>query len=317
MQRRDRPLHLVGPRPAVAHGLVDEGKALGDHLVVPEVAILIGQQDDAPVGVEPRGGACMLEQKEGGETHDLRLGLEQAQQQSRQPDGLVAKRRAHMRRAAARRIALVEQQIDHGSDGAQSFGALGCARRLERHLRLRNPALRPGDALLHGHLAHQEGARDLRDRQARHDAQRERDLLGGREIGMAADEQQPQDVIAIVPIVEAFDQRDLGVVQIRHELLGGERLLLAPAPRAVDCDVAPDEDEPGGRVARRAVLRPGLERPQARFLKRLFGDVEVAKIAQQRRDRLRTGGGQRRIDPCDIGHVAAPPGRNTDTGRIS
>ncbi len=134
---------------------------------------------------------------------------------------------------------------------------------------------------------------------------------------MAADEQQPQDVIAIVRIVETLDQRDLGVVQVRHELLGGERLLLAPAPGAVDRDVAPDEDEPGGRVARRAVLRPGLERPQARFLKRLFGGVEIAKIAQQRRDRLRAGRGQRRIDPCDVGHVATLPGRNTETGRIS
>ena len=43
------------------------------------------------------------------------------------------------------------------------------------------------------------------------------------------------------------------------------------------------EIDRGGGIARRAVLRPILQRAQARILKRLFRRIEIAKIAQQRR----------------------------------
>ena len=75
----------------------------------------------------------------------------------------------------------------------------------------------------------QEGARDLLDRQSGDDAQRQRDLLGRRQIGMAADEQEAQDVVAIVLAVEALGQLGFGVVQIGNDLLGRQRLLLVPA----------------------------------------------------------------------------------------
>ena len=49
-------------------------------------------------------------------------------------------------------------------------------------LACRDAALGAGDALLHGGLADEEGARDLLHRQPRDDAQRERDLLRGRQV---------------------------------------------------------------------------------------------------------------------------------------
>ncbi len=67
---------------------------------------------------------------------------------------------------------------------------------------------------------------------------------------------QAQDVVAIVRAVEPLDELGFGVVQIGDDLLGRQRLLLAPAPHLVDRDVAPDHDEPGGGIARRTVLRP-------------------------------------------------------------
>ena len=108
--------------------------------------------------------------------------------------------------AAARRIALVEDQVDHRRDGGEPLGALDRARRLERHVGLRDARLGAGDALLHRGFADQEGARDLLDGQAGDDAQRQRDLLGRRQVGMAADEQQPQDVVAVMRAVEPFGQ---------------------------------------------------------------------------------------------------------------
>ena len=70
----------------------------------------------------------------------------------------------------------------------------------------RDAPLGAGDALLHRRFADQEGARDLLDREARDDAQRQRDLLRRRQIGMAADEQQPQHVVAVVGAVEPLGE---------------------------------------------------------------------------------------------------------------
>ena len=115
---------------------------------------------------------------------------------------------------------------------------------------------------------------------------------------MAADEQEPQDVVAVVGVVEPLGELGLGVVQVRDQPrpAAAARCLRAPA-HAVERDVAPDQDEPGGGIARRAVARPGLQRAQAGVLERLLGGVEVAEIAQQRAERLGTRGGERGVDP--------------------
>ena len=124
MERGDRRLHLVRTGTAVPHRLVEQGQPLGDHRAVPPAAVLILEQDDGAVGVEPRRRAGVLQQQQGGEPHDLGLGRKQPQQQPREPDRLLAQRRAHMRLAAARRIALVEDEVDHGRHRGEAFGAL-------------------------------------------------------------------------------------------------------------------------------------------------------------------------------------------------
>ena len=259
----------------------------------------------------------MLQQQQRRQAHDLGLALEQPQQQPRQPDRLLAQRRADLGGIAAGGIALVENQIDHRGDGGEPLGALHRARGLERHVGVRDPRLGAGDALLHRRFADQERARDLLYGQTRDDAQRQRDLLGRRQIGMAADEQQPQNIVAIMRAVEPFGQRLLGIVEIGDRLVLGQRLLLAAAPDIVDRDIAPDHDQPGRRIARRAVLRPAFQRAQAGVLECFLGGVEIAEIAQQRADRLGTRRGQRGIDPGGVGHVGTLPGLSTPTGRIS
>ena len=177
MEGGDGGLDLIGAGAGMAHGLVDEGEALGDQGAVPEAAVLVVQQHQRALGIEAGGGAGMLQQHEGREAHDLGLGGVEAQQQAGKPDRLLRQGLAHGRAireriaAAGGGIALVEQQIDHGGDGGQALGALDGARRLEGHLGLGDAALGPGDALLHGALAHQEGARDLRHGEAGDDAQ--------------------------------------------------------------------------------------------------------------------------------------------------
>ena len=80
---------------AMAHGLVDQRQTLGDQLAGPTAR---GPDRPAarsrrPRRSAPRVRAC-CSSISASEAHDLRLGLEQAQQQARQADRLVAQRRA-------------------------------------------------------------------------------------------------------------------------------------------------------------------------------------------------------------------------------
>ena len=120
-------------------------------------------------------------------------------------------------------------------------------------------------------------------------------------------------------VLEPLRDRGFGIVQIRDRLVGRQRLLAAAPARRIDADIAADEDEPGGGIARRTVLPPVLERPQAGFLISLLGGLQVAEVAQQRSDRLGARRDQRRVDPVElrIGHFISLPGRYRRTGRIS
>ena len=108
--------------------------------------------------------------------------------------------------------------------------------------------------------------------------------------------------------VEPFGQRILGVVEIGDRLVLGQRLLLAASPDIVDRDIAPDHDQPRRRIARRAVLRPAFQRPQAGVLERFLRGVEVAEIPQQRANSLGTRRGKCGIDPGGVSHFNVSPG---------
>ena len=84
---------------------------------------------------------------------------------------------------------------------------------------------------------------------------------------------------------------------------GSATCLRAPA-HVVHRRVAADEDQPRRGVARRAVLRPGLQRAQAGLLESFLGRIEIAEVAQQRPHCLGARGGQDRVDPADVVHAA-------------
>ena len=116
-------------------------------------------------------------------------------------------------------IALVEQQIDHRRHRRDALCAFGRTWRLERHIGFGNALLGAGDALFHRRVADQEGAGDLRHAQAGDDAQGQRDLLGRGQIGMAADEQQPEHIVAIVRAVQPLGQFAFRISQVGNLLV--------------------------------------------------------------------------------------------------
>jgi len=212
VQCRDGRLHLIGSGLHMPHGLVDQGESFVDHGAVPEAPVLILHEDDLPVAIQPRRGARMLQQQQRRQSHDFGFTLEEPQQQPGKTDGFVAQRESHARRVARRRVPLVENQVNHGGDGRETPGAFHGAGCLERQIGPGHARFCPRDPLLHGAFAHQKCACDLLDVEPGNDAQRERDLLSRRQLGMTADEQQPQQIVAVIGAVEPIDQLRFDIV---------------------------------------------------------------------------------------------------------
>jgi hypothetical protein len=123
-------------------------------------------------------------------------------------------------------VALVEDEIDHRADDREPFRALGRIGRLEWHARLGDAGLRTGDALFHCAVADEKCAGDLLHGQTGDDPQRQCNLLCGRQVRMAADEEQPQDIVAIVGIVQPLGDIAFGVSCVGDQLFVWQCLCL-------------------------------------------------------------------------------------------
>ena len=288
----------------MAKRLVDQRQPLADHLGVPARPVLIVEKDDLACRIDARCDARILKQHQRQQPHDLGLGRKDAQEQPAESDRLLAQHRRRLPRFRTRRIALVKDEVDHRRHRTDAFRSRNGVRRLERPAGCGDLRLGARDPLLHRCFRDEEGARDLRDGEAGDNAQRQRHLVLGRQRRVGAHEEQAQYVVAIVGAVETFGERRFDVVEVRQRGLVRQRNEALVAPHRVDADIAPDEDQPGRRIARGTVLRPVLQRPQARLLKRLFRAVEIAEVAQQGTDRLWAGGGNQRLDGAGVGHEA-------------
>ena len=114
-----------------------------------------------------------------------------------EPNRLVREIAALQVGADAAGVALVEDQVEHVQDGAESFGPLPVGGHAERHAGRLDALLGPADPLRHGRLGHQKRVGDLGRRQAADGPQRERDRRRTRERRMTAHEQQDERVVLI------------------------------------------------------------------------------------------------------------------------
>src|SRR5690606_1059209 len=127
----DRRLKLVASRSLVALGLFDQNFGFFYRSAAPERAILILKQDDFAILIQPCWRACMLEQHQRNKPHQFRLAWKHPQQQVAEPDCLLAQRLTNMRIATARRIPLIEEEVDHRRNRREALDPLDCGWRLE------------------------------------------------------------------------------------------------------------------------------------------------------------------------------------------
>ena len=195
-------------------------------------------------------------------------------------DGLGAEIGPHERLASSRRIAFVEDEIDHGQHRSEPRGQIVPVGHRIRNARVANLAFRAHEPLRHRCRRHEKRARDLVRFEAAQRAQRQRDLRLERKRRVAASEDQPKaivgDFVRVVIRVLRGKARPGRGVRFKFFLEQG------PAPDAVDGLVPGCLDDPCTWELRDAGGPPLVHSGRKGFLRRLFGQVEVADEPDQR-----------------------------------
>src|SRR5581483_8421738 len=275
-ERRDRRLDLVRPRALPRERPLEGTPALLDLLEVPERAVLVGEKDELTLRREPCGAAGVLQEKQRVQPVRLRLVRHEGREDGGQPDRLRAELGPH-----GRPVAGVEDEIDRREHGPQPLRQEVLGWHAERDAGVADLPLRPYEPLRERRLREDEGARDLRRREAADEAQGQGDLRLRGERRMTAGEDQLEALVGNRRLLVLRELLGSG-----QELrLAGERLVAADA---VDRAVARRRDDPGSRVGREAVSRPPFGGAKERLLYRVLGEIEIAEDAAEDRDRART-----------------------------
>ena len=245
----------------------------------------------------------MLQQHEREQPRHLRLVGHQGGEDAGKVDRLDAQSVAYQIGAGARRVALVEQEVQHTEHRRGALGQHVGGWHAVRDARVADLVLGAYETLRHRGLGHEERARDLRRGEPDERAQCQCDLRLGRQCGVTAGEDEAQPVVFDATVVG--DPRLTRWSQHRDllQLRGARRGAAQPVDRAI-----PGRGrEPRARHARDAVARPSLERAREGFLRALLGDVPVARDPDQRRDDatplLAEGVGDRGLDRGHISQI--------------
>ncbi len=278
MERRDRGLDLVGPRPADLEGAAQKHLPFADPDAIPARSILVVEQDQLTPCPHPGFAASVVEQHQREQPEHLRLRGNQLVDDACQADGLGAQLTSNERVTRGRRIALIEDQVEHMEHPVEALGEQLSGRYAIGDPGGPNLALGPDQALRQGRLGEQEGAGDLRGREAAQGAQRERDASIHGERGVTAREDEPQSIVRYWH--DVLRRVGLDASQCRFGLFPAERLDLlgqpGPPPKPIDRSIAGRRRDPGARIVRDASCRPCLERRDEGILDRFFRQIEVA-----------------------------------------
>jgi hypothetical protein len=124
-------------------------------------SVLLREQHDLAVVARARRAPRVDEQHQGQQPEDLRLLRQEPHEQSPETDRLGAEVLAHQLFAGARRVALVEDEVDDLEHRREPGGAIRPPGDLEGDAGRGQGPLGADDALGDGRLRHQVGASDL------------------------------------------------------------------------------------------------------------------------------------------------------------
>ena len=294
----DGRLDLEGPGTVEACRRLEQLPTLGDGRGIPQRAVLLRQDDELAVRVDPRRAAGVVEEHEG--EHAQRLGLvrHEAAQDPTQADGLGGQVAPNQVGPRGGRIPLVEEEVEHRQHRGRPFHQPMGRRHGERNAGMADLPFGPHEPLGHRCLGHEEGPGDLRRRHARQRAQGERHLCLERERRVATREHEAEAVVGYVPL-----PRQLRRARVHERYLPFLGRAHAGPARPIDGAVAGHRREPRSGAARYAVAGPALQRGGEGILRALLGEIPVAGQPDQGRN-----------DPAPLGVERIGDGR-LDLGR--
>ena len=205
-------------------------------------------------------------------------------QDASESQGVLAQGRSDPVVAGRRRVALVEDEVDHLQDGCEAGLKIGALRDLERNVGLGQRPFRAHDPLADRGLRDKERSGDLVCTKPSQETQRQGDPRIHRQHRVAADEHQPEQVVA-----------DRGIVDRGVEIRGGPLVKVEVAPQlfrlalergspahGVDRPMLGRAHQPGRRTIRDAGIRPLADRGFERVLGEILGQADVPDDPSQR-----------------------------------
>ena len=282
---RDRRLHLERSRALQAGRRLQATPSLGDGGVVPQVPVLFVEHDQVTGVIHPGGAAGIVEEHQRQQPERLGLVGHQGAQDTVEPYRLGGQATADQVRAGAGRVALVEEQVQHGEHGGRALHQLVGRRHHEGNPGVTDLALGPDQPLGHGRLGHEKGPGDLVRRHARQRAQGQCHLRLERQCGVAAREHQAQPVVGHLGLAVVGLHRQPVILTQCHDRDLPRLCRARPvAPETIEGAVTGHRRQPRAGAARDAVAGPALQRGRKGILRALLGQVPVAGHADQRRD---------------------------------
>ena len=186
-----------------------------------------------------------------------------------------AQRLVRRGRAVRASVPLREQQVDGRRDTVQPVRQLGGIRHPVRNVGSADLLLGPRQPLGHRLLGHEQRAPDLRGGQPAQRVQRQRDLCLDGQRRMAAGEHEAQLVVAqhLRRLVGWTGQgHRVGLLSRTGGLAAGD----------VDRAPARGERQPGPWLRWDTRARPGVQRPQDGVLHGVLGELQVARVPDER-----------------------------------
>ncbi len=156
VQRGDGCLYLQRTRPPLGKGLLDECESFGDRVAVPAAPVLLLERCLCPVRVDARVAPGVVQEHQRQQASRLGLVGQEVEQQTPEPDRLVAQLSAYESVALGRAIALVEHEVDDRQRGIETIGQQRGRRQGERDVRGFHLPLGPYEPLRHRRLGHEE-----------------------------------------------------------------------------------------------------------------------------------------------------------------
>ena len=203
-----------------------------------------------------------------------------------QAQSLGAQGRADQYLAGGRRIAFVEDQVDHLQHRCQARLALLAPGHIEGQAGIAERPLGPDDALGDGRLGGKKGAGNLVGRQPADETQGQGRASLARKDRMAGREDQAKKLIVDVVVHGRFEFLEAGVAFILQ--IPADLLMLAGAhplaTEAVDGAALGRGHKPGAGPVRNPAFRPFGQCGDERVLRQLFGQADVTNHPGQARD---------------------------------